>query len=408
MRVWDGLGYKCGAREYGLSRALAWAGSFLAAVALAQSGLSLPKAPPLLPGEVQPLAPGQRNAPPLPQIELNPAIPEVLKVEYASNGHLEVAHALVLLPDAQLKPDRALRLAQHVAARVFEARASLDEVDLSLYRRTGYGGIGGPLPYFTASVPRARLAAFLELEPRGLSRYDRLWLNPWDQARPGSEEPESPSRFEGALEPGGAAGSRLFYGNPGRPVAALTFDDAPHPLYAPLLLDTLRRGGVRATFFCIGRNALAYPYFVRDMVQQGHEIGNHTFHHVRLVGLDEESIRKELSLTNEVLEGLTGQKVRYFRPPGGRLSPTVLEVARELGLTVVFWTDDPADFDNPGSSRLESRLLRRLRPGGIVLLHDNVLQTIQALPDFLELARRQGIRLVSTGELARGNLRATR
>ncbi|MWR20516.1 polysaccharide deacetylase family protein, partial [Helicobacter pylori] len=95
---------------------------------------------PLLPGEVQPLAPGQRNAPPLPQIELKPAIPEVLKVEYASNGHLEVAHALVLLPDAELSPGPTLRLAQQVSSGVFEARASLDEVDLSLYRRADYGG----------------------------------------------------------------------------------------------------------------------------------------------------------------------------------------------------------------------------------------------------------------------------
>jgi peptidoglycan/xylan/chitin deacetylase (PgdA/CDA1 family) len=400
--VWDDLGWKW-ARH--MTRALAW-GSFLAAVALASPS----RVQPVLPGEVQPLAPGQRNAPPLPQIELSPAIPEVLKVEYASNGHLEVAHALALLPDAELNPGRALRLAQQIASRVLEARSSLDEVDLSFYRRAGYGGIGGPLPYFTASVPRARLADFLGLEPRGLSRYERLWLNPWG----GSDGPGSTPRLEGTLEhdsarhPGGAVGLSLFRGNPGRPEAALTFDDAPHPLYTPLLLDTLRRGGARATFFCIGRNALAYPYFVRDMVQEGHEIGNHTFHHVRLSGLDEASIREELSLANEVLEGITHQKVRYFRPPGGRLSPAVLEVARELGLTVVFWTDDPADFDNLGTLRLENRLLRRLRPGGIVLLHDNVLQTIQALPDFLELARRRGIRLVSTGELARGELRAAR
>lgn len=407
------------ASRYGLPRALGWAGALLALVAPLHGSLAASsRVQPLLPGEVQPLAPGQRNAPPLPRLELRPAIPEVLKVEYASNGHLEVAHALVLLPDAELSPSAALRLAQQVASGTFEARGSLDEVDLSLYRRRDYGGIGGPLPYFTASVPRARLAEFLGLQPQGMGRYDRLWLNP--DPSPGGDEPGGPLRLEGARpqpkappsgrDPARQAGfvGRLFHGDPGRLVAALTFDDAPHPLYTPLLLDTLRRGGVRATFFCIGRNALAYPYFVRDMVREGHEVGNHTFHHVRLNGLDEASIRDELTLANEVLQSITGKGVRYFRPPGGRSSPLVLKVAQELGLTVVFWTDDPADFDNLGTGTLEARMLSRLRPGGIVLLHDNVLQSIQALPGFLEEAQRRGIRLVSTGELLRGEVRASR
>lgn len=68
-------------------------------------------------------------------------------------------------------------------------------------------------------------------------------------------------------------------------------------------------------------------------------------------------------------------------------------------MTLAFWTDDPGDFDNISDGLLESRLLSRLRPGGIVLLHDNVLQTIQVLPAFLQLARREGIRLVSIGEM---------
>jgi peptidoglycan/xylan/chitin deacetylase (PgdA/CDA1 family) len=324
-------------------------------------------------------------------------MPEVLKVEYASNGYLEVAHALALLPDAGLKPEHALRLAQQIAARALEARASLDEVDLSLYRRTGYGGIGGPLPYFTASVPKARLAEFLSLQPQSLDHYDRLWLNP---TNPLYGPPHSG---------GGSLSARPGLSvshNPDHPMAALTFDDAPHPLYTPLLLDILRRSGVRATFFCIGRNALAYPYFVRDMVREGHEVGNHTFHHLRLNRLDEAGIRNELALTNTVLQNITGEGVRYFRPPGGRYSPTVLKVAQELGLRMVFWTDDPADFDNLGTSHLESRLLRRLRPGGIVLLHDNVLQSIEVLPGFLEEARQRGIRMVSAGELLRGEARA--
>ncbi|RIH87667.1 polysaccharide deacetylase family protein [Calidithermus roseus] len=388
-----------------LFKALGWSGAFLTIAALAKAGPLPQHKAPLLPGEVQPLAPGQRSAPPLPQIRLSPTIPEVLKVEYASNGYIEVAHALALLPEEEIEAQNALRLAQQIASRVFEARASLDEVDLSFYRRAGYGGIGGPLPYFTASVPRARLAEFMSLKPQNLGHYDRLWLNPTG----GVYVPSPAGNGDGVGTRSGIQEPNPRSDQAGsHPVAALTFDDAPHPLYTPLLLDTLRRSGVRATFFCIGRNALAYPYFVREMVREGHEVGNHTFHHVRLSGLDEASIHNELALTNEVLQGITGRSVRYFRPPGGRYSPTVLKVAQDLGLRLVPWSDDPADFDNPGTGLLEARLLSRLRPGGIVLLHDNVLQSIQALPVFLEEARQRGIWLVSVGELVHGEARANR
>ena len=218
------------------------------------------------------------------------------------------------------------------------------------------------------------------------------------------------ARSEGALEQtaasqqGGVVAGRLYHGSPSRPIVALTFDDAPHPLYAPLLLDSLRRAGVRATFFCIGRNAEAYPYFVREMVREGHEVGNHTYHHIRLNKLDETSVTNEITQANQVLQGIVGKPITYFRPPGGRFSPTVLRVVQRLGMTLAFWTDDPGDFDNIGQAPLETKLLTNLRPGGIVLLHDNVLQTIVVLPRFLGLASREGFRLGTVSDLVRGQV----
>ncbi|WP_199489360.1 MULTISPECIES: polysaccharide deacetylase family protein [unclassified Meiothermus] len=392
---------------------------------LASAGPSapLPDILPAIPGETQPTAPGTRPAQALPQLELTPPIPEVQKVEYASNGFIEVAHALVLMSDTQ--PALMLRKAQQVVAQVFLTRSSLSEVDISLYRRDEYAGFGGPLPRLTASVPRARLDAFERLTPANLKNYDRLWLNPRDQIygpfRTPTDELESSLQFQGssvqlkaqrleqaaAALQGGVVGNRLYHGNPALALAALTFDDAPHPLYAPLLLDTLRRAGVKATFFCIGRNALAYPYFVRDMVRDGHEIGNHTFHHVRLNTLDKSMVLQEIQAANQVLERITGRPIHYFRPPGGRFSPTVLEAVRELNMTIVFWTDDPGDFQNLPSATLENRLERKLRQGGIVLLHDNVLSSIEILPDFLRLAERRGIRLGTVEELVQSHLSKT-
>lgn len=384
----------------------------------------LPIVQPALPGAAQPIPPGYRPIAPLPTLTLTPAIPEVSRVEYASNGSIEAAHALILLPRIQLRPGFSLTLSQAAVQRSFAARPGLAEVDVSVYVRETYGGFGGPSPLLTASVPRERLAAFLKLTPATLGSYPRLWQNPAQE--PGQprrapsgetsrEAPEPAPTFEGSknqtlfqrLEQslsafrGPRADSGVIYaGSPRVRTAALTFDDAVHPLYEPLLLDSLRRGGAKATFFAVGRNIEAYPYFAQDIVQQGHELANHTFHHVRLPGLSMQAIREELEQTDDLIVKVTGQDARYFRPPGGRYSPQVLAVAKSLGLTTAFWTDDPADFNNPGASVIESRLSSHLRPGGIVLLHDNAQQTIGLLSDFINDARGQGYTLVTLQTLA--------
>ncbi len=368
------------------------------------------------PGASQPDAPGQRNAAPLAQLELKPAIAEVKKVEYASNGFIEVAHALLLVPKREAALARNLVLAQEAVKRSFAARPGLNEVDVSLYLSEDFDGFGGALPLLTASVPKLEFASFEKLQTATVSGYMRIWLhqvgNSSPQPKPDKTLEQNPTFYGSKQElkaqqvqqlsaqlAGRVRGGLMFQGNPRLPTAALSFDDAPHPLYEPLLLDTLKRVGIKATFFCIGRNAKAYPYFVKDMVEAGHEIGNHTYHHIRLPRLPTSVVTDELEQTNQVLTGITGQPVRYFRPPGGDYSRATLRIASKLGLTTTFWTDDPADFDNPGTLKIESRLVRKLRYGGIVLLHDNVLQTIQVLPEFLKVAQAKGIKLWTVGML---------
>lgn len=403
----------------------------LAALAVAAApavAASTPPVPPLVraapllppresvPGEAQPLAPGTRRAPQLPQLILTPPIPELQRLEYASNGFIEVAHGVVLLSAGE--DLRARSLAAEVVRRALGARPQLSEVDVSVYDRVNYGGFGGPLPLLTASVPRARLNDFASWAGGG-GAYERAWLNPALRLAAGPPAPplqalERAPSFLGSAEDllkqqveqavsqihGGVRGALLFKGNSARPVAALSFDDAPHPLYEPLLLDLLRRENVKATFFVIGRNAVAYPYFLRDMVAQGHEIGNHTYHHVRLPRLSDAQVQGELTRANNVIGDITGQNVRFFRPPGGEYSSRTLAIAESLGLTTTFWTDDPGDFANPGDAVLRARLMRQLRPGGIVLLHDNAPEAIEVLPAFLRLARERGVRLTTVGNLA--------
>ncbi|PYE54552.1 polysaccharide deacetylase family protein [Deinococcus yavapaiensis] len=387
--------------------------------ALSQPFATPQNPPPLvgpLPGQVQPVAPGTRRAPSLPQLRLVPPIREVDKIEYLSNGFIEVASAIVLVGADARKDWRPL--AAEVARRTFDARSSLEEVDVTIYDKASYGGFGGPLPIFTASVPRARLNDFLRFSI-GERPYDRAWTAP-----PAAKT----FKMTGAVEPtnaavrgflgeradlvkqqidravaqfrGGEHGGMFFKGSSRVRAAALTFDDAPHPMYMPLVLDLLRRENVQATFFVIGRNAEAYPYFIHDMIEGGHEVGNHTYHHVRLPRLPDATVRSELQMTNDVVQRITGLPVRYFRPPGGEYSVKTLQIARQLGLTTTFWTDDPADFTNPGQTVLESRLVRRLRPGGLVLLHDNAPEGLAVLARFARVAETRGISLVTVGQLA--------
>ncbi len=369
--------------------------------------------PSVQPGQVQPVAPGTRPAPRIPTLTLTPPIEEVEKVEYLSNGHIEVAGAVLTL--ALNDQGRARALAGYVARRVLAAREQLDEVDISIYDRATYGGFGGPLPLMTASVPRDRLDEFLDWSA-GKGSYERAWVS----TTPGAQPTRQPDRvreltvnFLGSLADkaadtvhhttakvlGGVRGGLLYRGNPGENLSALTFDDAPHPMYEPLVLDTLRRSGVHATFFVIGRNARAYPYFVKDMAEQGHEVGNHTYHHVRLPPLPLADAVQELASADSVIESITGRPVRYFRPPGGDYTPATLRAAQSLGLTTVFWTDDPGDFQNPGVNVLVERYTRTLRRGGIVLLHDNAPQMLQVLPSLLKIATERRIDLGTVGVL---------
>ena len=371
---------------------------------------------PPLPGEHQALAPGVRRAAALPQLTLKTALPQLSRLEYRGNGFIEVAHGLILIPQGEAQ---TLTTAQSLALKVvngaFEAKPDLAEVDVTVYKRQEFAGLGGPAPLFTASVPRARVADFGHYVS-GRGAYERSYEGGVPVRLPPALpllELEKQPVFSGsaaALETqrgeqafaqiqGGIRDGLFFKGSSRRPLAALSFDDAPHPLFEPLLLDLLRRAGVRATFFCIGRNAQAYPYFVADMVRAGHEVGNHTYHHVRLPLLSAAAVTSELALASGVLSGITGKPIRFFRPPGGEYSSQTLEIAEAQGLTTVFWTDDPGDFANPGDAVLRARLERNLRPGGIVLLHDNASEALDVLEAFLRTARERKVSLSTVGIL---------
>ncbi len=156
-----------------------------------------------------------------------------------------------------------------------------------------------------------------------------------------------------------------------RKVVALTFDDGPDPDATTVLADVLDRAGIRATFFCVGERAARQPELIRRLAAAGHLMGNHSWAHHHWTNLFRVArLRDDVSRAQAELTRLTGQRPGFFRPPMGLTSPRVFRVARELDLAVVGWTVRGLDRRERSPERVVGRLLRGLRPGAILLLHD--------------------------------------
>ncbi|MBP1973183.1 polysaccharide deacetylase family sporulation protein PdaB [Cohnella thailandensis] len=186
---------------------------------------------------------------------------------------------------------------------------------------------------------------------------------------------------------------------------ALTFDDGPDPKTTDRILDLLAEYDAKATFFVIGRRAERFPEIVRREVSEGHEIANHTYNHLYFNGRNRlQDIADEMDRTGEKLAEISGQKPRWFRPPGGFYNETVIRMAKERGYTVILWSwhQDTRDWVSPGVGHIVRKVLNNARNGDIVLLHDHVAgstQTVQALEQILPELKRRGYRMVTVSEL---------
>lgn len=181
---------------------------------------------------------------------------------------------------------------------------------------------------------------------------------------------------------------------------ALTFDDGPDPQRTPAVLDLLARQGVRATFFVVGARAEAHPELVRRMVAEGHVVGNHSYTHswrfpLRSLGRTME----ELCCTGEVLHRITGRQPRLFRPPFGVTNPTIARAVRRLGLDPVGWSIRSLDTMGQSPERVAARILRRLHPGAVILLHDRCAGSERLVGLLVEGLRSRGLEPVTLPEL---------
>ncbi|KAB8162196.1 polysaccharide deacetylase family protein [Streptomyces sp. 3MP-14] len=180
---------------------------------------------------------------------------------------------------------------------------------------------------------------------------------------------------------------------------ALTFDSAPSE-HTPELLEILREEEVSVTFFLLGRNHVdTYPELVRQMVDEGHEVANHTWTHPRLTDLDRDEVREELSRTQEAIAELTGVTPTLMRPPQGRTNDMVGEVSEELGLAQVLWSVTAKDYETTDSELIEERVLDGADRDGIILLHDLYDGTVPAVPGIIERLKAEHYTFVTVTQL---------
>ena len=205
----------------------------------------------------------------------------------------------------------------------------------------------------------------------------------------------------GALAGAGLRPPTYFdHGERSVPAVALTFDDGPGALTARLL-EVLGRAGARATFNVLGERVRGREALVRRTLAEGHEVGSHAFRHERLAGRPLDGYR-QLVATNARLRAATGRTPRVFRAPYGAVSPGVVAAARAAGLVTVGWDVDPRDYENPGAEAIHERAAAGVRPGSIVLLHDDrraLEETVVATERLLGTLAERGLRAVTVREL---------
>ena len=180
------------------------------------------------------------------------------------------------------------------------------------------------------------------------------------------------------------------------PKLALTFDDGPNAQCTGRLLDGLKKRGVKATFFLIGMNAKDNPDLVKRIYEEGHLIGNHTYHHVDITKKSDEEARKEIEDTDKVISSVTGEHVEYMRPPFGVWQKN-LEL--EMDVMPVMWSVDPLDWTTENTDEIVNKVVTETEENDIILLHDCYESSVDAALRIVDILQKKGFEFVTADKL---------
>lgn len=181
-----------------------------------------------------------------------------------------------------------------------------------------------------------------------------------------------------------------------RKLAALTFDDGPHPVYTAKLLDGLKERGVHATFFVIGKNIPGNEELIRRMDEEGHLIGNHTYNHVKICDMSGEAACEEVERTSALVQEITGKNTEFVRPPFGAWNK---QMECSFVMIPVLWDVDPLDWTTKNTELVVQRVLGEVGGGDIILLHDWYDSSVEAALRIVDEMQAQGYEFVTVDHL---------
>ena len=189
---------------------------------------------------------------------------------------------------------------------------------------------------------------------------------------------------------------------------ALTFDDGPDNKTTPKILDILDQYNVPATFFVVGKNVERHPTIAKRMIDEGHQVANHSWSHLRPTELtDHEYISEVIPVEETLTDYFNSSMHLYYRPPYGLLTPTQIDQIRKKGYLVISWSIDSLDWAVSNPEKIRDKVIDSVHPGAIVLMHsaggkDSRLGTVKALPEIIDNLAKQGYEFVTVQNLING------
>jgi len=181
---------------------------------------------------------------------------------------------------------------------------------------------------------------------------------------------------------------------------AITFDDGPHPEFTPKVLGLLKANNVKGTFFCIGKHIELHPELFKRIITEGHTIGNHSFNHENDFGfIKTKEVVSELETTNEVIEKVSGLKVKLFRPPFGVTNPRINRGVKAVGLQSIGWSIRSFDTTSKSKNTIVKSIEKKLKKGDVVLLHDTSAKSVEILEQLLLFLKQNKLESVTIDSL---------
>ena len=182
-----------------------------------------------------------------------------------------------------------------------------------------------------------------------------------------------------------------------RPVVAITFDDGPNSTFTPQILDVLYKNDVAATFFICGKNISTNEKLLNEIVNSGHELGNHTFTHPDLTTLTHQEILNEFKDTQSKLsELLPDYNLDYIRPPYGRYNEDVLNI---FGSKMTLWEIDSGDWEDNTHETITDNVVNTVKDGDIIVFHDDNEDTVIAIEEIIVILKEKGFKFATVSQL---------